>query len=66
LRAYEVKNLVSSLSFSQMQLVPLQRGQRTTVDYDEEDRYGAVMGTGAASGGQHASKTTKVGGLYTS
>ena len=38
-----------------------ERGQRTTADYDEEDRYGAVIGTGAAAGGAHANKTTKGG-----
>ena len=31
-----------------------ERGQRMTVDYDEEDLYGAVVGTGAAAGGAHA------------
>ena len=31
-----------------------ERGQRVTVDYDEEDLYGAVVGTGAAAGGAHA------------
>ena len=38
-----------------------ERGQRTTTDYDEEDRYGAVIGTGAAHGGAHDAKTTRDG-----
>ena len=33
-----------------------ERGLRVTADYDEEDRYGAVMGTGAAAGGTHRAK----------
>ena len=33
-----------------------ERGLRVTADYDEEDRYGAVIGTGAAAGGTHSAK----------
>lgn len=33
-----------------------ERGLRVTADYDEEDRYGAVIGTGAAAGGAHSAK----------
>ena len=58
--AAEIQNTASSNIHVQEE-----RGQRTTVDYDEEDRYGAVIGTGAAAGGAHQKEkegpTTKDG-----
>jgi len=51
--AREIQNLQSTNVHMQEE-----RGQRVTVDYDEEDLYGAVVGTGAAAGGQHAGNTT--------
>jgi hypothetical protein len=47
--AREIQNSVSTNVHMQEE-----RGQRMTVDYDEEDLYGAVVGTGAAAGGAHA------------
>ena len=58
--AAEIQNTASSNIHVQEE-----RGQRATVDYDEEDRYGAVIGTGAAAGGAHQKEkegpTTKDG-----
>jgi hypothetical protein len=53
--AREIQNLQSTNVHMQEE-----RGQRVTVDYDEEDLYGAVVGTGAAAGGQHAGNTTSL------
>ena len=47
--AREIQSSVSSNAHMQEE-----RGQRVTADYDEEDLYGAVVGTGAAAGGAHA------------
>ena len=55
--AREIQNSVSTNVHMQEE-----RGQRMTVDYDEEDLYGAVVGTGAAHGGAHSNDPTTKGG----